>query len=373
MTAWRRAARGAVLALLVLGAGAARAAGGDTAAPAALVLVASAAQAHALVATHGLDVVDSWPLQALDAYCLAIGTNGAAADASFAALLARLRASPGVLEAAPVRDHVVTGTPAPGALEDPYYDLQRRTRGAGIAAVLRNANGRGVRIAILDTGVDLNHPDLAGQVAGATNFVGGDPALIPPEFHGTAVAGLIAAVPGNGIGIHGLAPAAELFALRACWEPSYAYGLCRTDTLAKALDYAIDIRARIINLSLAGPDDPVLTRLVERAIELGAVVLGAVGEEPEMRFPAAIPGVLAVAQHAPTAPPVLPPGPSFAVTTLQLLTTVPGARYDFVSGPSFVTAHASGLAAVLLEQEPHLRAAALAARLQQAHDRQPAR
>ena len=88
------------------------------------------------------------------------------------------------------------------------------------------------------------------------------------EYHGTAVTGLISARPGNGIGIHGLAPNAELYALRACWEPRYGFGLCSTYTLAQALDYAIEVRARIINLSLAGPDDPLLTRLVARRSNL---------------------------------------------------------------------------------------------------------
>lgn len=333
-------------------------------APAALVLVDSPARARTLVAAHGIALVESWELRALDAVCLAIGAQPAG---DLPALLARLRASPGVIEAEPVRAHAVSGTPARVAVKDPYYDLQMRGQRRGIAPVLQRGSGLGARVAVLDTGVDLGHPDLAGQIAGSVNFVGGDPALIPAEFHGTAVVGLIVAVPGNGVGIHGLAPDAEVFALRACWEPSQAYGLCRTDTLAKALDYAIDIRARIINLSLAGPDDPVLTRLVERAIELGAIVLGAVGEEPEMRFPASIPGVIAIAQRAPTAPPRLPPGPSFVSAGLQMLTTVPEGRYDFVSGPSFVTAYASGVAAVMLEQQPHLRAPDLADWLQRAH------
>ncbi len=365
MNRCRRAGYGAALLLTtLLAAAASLPVRAGQAAPAALVLVDSPVRARALVASNGLDVLDSWELHALEAVCLAIGARP---GEGLTALLARLRASPGVLEAEPVRAHAVSGAPARVAIKDPYYELQMRGQRRGIAPILREGSGLGVRVAVLDTGVDLAHPDLAGQIAGSVNFVGGDPALIPAEFHGTAVVGLIAAVPGNGVGIHGLAPDAEVYALRACWEPSQAYGLCRTDTLAKALDYAIDIRARIINLSLAGPDDPVLTRLVERAIELGAIVLGAVGEEPEMRFPASIPGVIAVAQHAPTAPPPLPPGPSFASPGLQMLTTVPEGRYDFVSGPSFVTAYASGVAAVMLEQQPHLRAAGLAAWLQRAH------
>jgi len=222
-----------------------------------------------------------------------------------------------------------------------------------------------VRVAVIDTGVDTQHPDLAGQLTEAINFVSGDPALVPAEFHGTAVVGLIAARTGNGIGIHGLAPDAEVFALRACWEPHYAYGLCSTDTLARALDHAIEIRARIVNLSLAGPDDPLLARLVERAIELGAVVFGATGDDPDQTFPASIPGVIAVQQGTGGAP--ASGGAVLGVAGLQLLSTVPGGRYDFVSGPSFATAHMSGVAAVLLELEPGLHTADLAVRLARLH------
>ncbi|MGR8921823.1 MAG: S8 family peptidase, partial [Gammaproteobacteria bacterium] len=235
--------------------------------------------------------------------------------------------------------------------KDPYFDLQMRTQRRNIAPVLRFGTGRNVRVAVIDTGVDTAHPDLEGQVAEVVNFVG-DATAVPAEFHGTGVAGLIAAKPGNGVGIHGLAPDVELLALRACWEPAYGYGLCSTDTLAQALDYAIAVRARLINLSLAGPDDPLLAALVRRAIELGAFVFGAVGDEPSQRFPASIPGVVAVGQGMDRQNPIA--GASVTLFGQQLLTTVPDARYDFVSGSSFSTAHVTGVAAVMLEQQPLL-------------------
>lgn len=324
--------------------------------------------AYDLARDHGLELIREWPLATLGERCIefAIGDQRLAAE-----YLDRLARDPRVAAAQVSEWHRVAGAPVPmqpaRTVTDPYFDLQMRTRRREVESILEQGSGRGVRIAVIDTGVDTNHPDLVGQLAEATNFVSGDPAMVPAEFHGTAVVGLIAARSGNGIGIHGLAPHAEIFALRGCWEPSYAYGLCSTNTLAKALDHAIDMRAHIINLSLAGPDDALLTRLVERAIELGAVVFGAVGDDPEQTFPASIDGVIAVQQGIDDGVATDAIELGLTIAGLQVLSTVPDGRYDFVSGPSFATAHASGVAAVMLGLEPRARAADLVAWLRRAH------
>ena len=320
-----------------------------------------AAIARSVITEHRLTLKKGWSLSALDVYCAEVGFS-AGRDASVAAML---RAD-GRVSAVQARNfHAVAGMPP----KDPYFDLQRRTVRDGVSQVLVRGSGKGVRIAVIDTGVDITHTELAGQVSDVVNFVGQNTNPVPGEFHGTGVVGLIAAKPGNGVGIHGLAPDAEIVALRACWEPAYGYGLCSTDTLSQALNYAIEIRARIINLSLAGPEDPLLARLVERAIELGAVVFGAVGEDLEQNFPAAVPDVIAV-QQGTEEQSLQVAGPRLMVPGQQLLTTVPGNRYDFVSGSSFATAHASGVAAVMLEQQPHLRGSQLVEWLQRLHGNQ---
>ena len=313
----------------------------------------------ALARDYGLRTLERHRLGAIDLESALFALPDARARA---AVLAQLMLDERVASAQPAHLHHVAGMPS----KDRYFDLQVRTRPGGVSTLATRGNGRNVRIVVIDTGFDSAHPDLLGQVVEARNFVGGDSHVIPAEFHGTAVTGLIAAHAGNGIGIHGLAPKASVYVLRACWEPSFADGVCSSYTLAQALDYAIEIRARIINLSLAGPDDPLLTRLVERAAELGAIVFGAIGEEPGQTFPTSIPAVIAVEQARVGGVEV--PGERLTVPGLQLLTTVPGGRYDFVSGPSFATAHASGVAAIMLQLEPHLGPHQLAAWLRRLHE-----
>ena len=321
---------------------------------------------EAITRDYALELVERWHSQALSLDCLVMRAADAAAARS---AWREMSTDPRIESVQLERHHRVAGAVPTMPVKDPYFDLQMRTQRRDVAPLLQRAAGRGVRVAVLDTGVDMSHPDLKSRITEAINFVSGDPALIPAEFHGTAVVGLIAARAGNGIGIHGLAPEAEIFALRACWEPTYAIGLCSTNTLAQALDYAIDIRARIINLSLAGPDDPLLTRLVARAIELGAVVFGAAGEEPGQTFPASVAEVVAVAQGEAAVPIA---GAQLSIPGLQILTTVPEGRYDFLSGPSFATAHASGVAAVMLELQPHLSASQLVAWMHRLHGSGPA-
>lgn len=320
---------------------------------------APAAVVAALARDYGLRAVEQRHLASFDAESALFALTSAT---DRAALLARIGRDRRVASAQPVFLHHVAGMPP----KDPYFDLQVRTRPGGVSTLATRGSGRNVRIAVIDTGIDNDHPDLLGQIAEARNFVGGDSKVIPAEFHGTAVTGLIAAHAGNGVGIHGLAPNASVHVLRACWEPNYGDGVCSSYTLAQALDYAIEIRARIINLSLAGPDDPLLARLVERASELGAIVFGAIGEESGQTFPTSIPEVIAVEQARQSGVEV--PGERLTVPGLQLLTTVPGGRYDFVSGPSFATAHASGVAAIMLELEPRLGPHEIAAWLRRLHE-----
>lgn len=235
--------------------------------------------------------------------------------------------------------------------------LQTAYNALNIGEWHKRATGQGIRIALIDTGVDLEHPDLKGQIDYSENLAPepGDHNLA--DMHGTAVAGVLSARPDNGIGIAGIAPAADVLALRACWpeQPNALAARCNSFTLALALNQAIRMNARIINLSLSGPEDPLLKMLIEKALAKNIIVIAAVPGNPLAGgFPANIPGVIAVNQLDPDRN---ADGNQIAAPGRDILTTLPHESYDFMTGSSFATSHVAGLAALLLQLHPDWRAA----------------
>ena len=261
--------------------------------------------------------------------------------------------------------------PAPNPkAQDPYGHLQYGAEALGLREAHALATGHGVEVALIDTGLDIDHPDLADRVGVARSFVARRGVGFTQDVHGTALAGVIAANRDNGEGILGVAPEASLLALKACWSKrdGSSEAQCDSYTLALALDFAIVRGVAVINLSLAGPDDPLLRALVERAVELGIVVVAAREHDHGSGgggadFPASVPGVLAVSSVGPEGAPRTPASPPKTSSALlhapgvDVLTTVPKAAYDFLSGSSLAAAHVSGVAALLLERRPGLPSA----------------
>jgi subtilisin family serine protease len=232
----------------------------------------------------------------------------------------------------------------------------------GVEAAHRFSRGRGVRVAVIDTGLGDGHPELAGRVVEARDFVGAGRADAHAEAHALAVAGLIAASADNGEGIVGVAPEADIVAMRACWQADPGReAVCNSFTLALALAAAIDLRTPVINLSLTGPRDPLLERLLDRAIHRGAVVVGAVPEDgaASVSFPTAMTSVIAVqSAEAVGADGAAADGAAWVLAPgRELLTLAPGGRYDFESGSSLAAAQVSGVVALLLAREPRLSSA----------------
>jgi subtilisin family serine protease len=164
-----------------------------------------------------------------------------------------------------------------------------------------------VPVAVIDSGVDATHPELAGRILDAESFVGGSP-RVDALGHGTFVAGLIAAGADNGIGIAGLAPSAELLVAKVVTS-SRAIPI---EAEAKAIRWAVENGARVINMSLGGIRDPLdperdsFSQLeadaVAYAVSNGVVVVAAVGNADQApsspwqyaSYPAALPHVLGV-------------------------------------------------------------------------------
>jgi subtilisin family serine protease len=202
-------------------------------------------------------------------------------------------------------------------------------------------------VTIIDTGADINHPELRTQISTHHDFTGISD--FADDAHGTAVAGVIGAASGNGIGMTGIAPDADLTVLRACWyTDGKAKAVCDSFTLAKALTHALESDTDVINLSLAGPHDPLLGRILSLALDNGIVVVAAAAKTPG--FPASVPGVIVVdsqVDETAEAAQLVAPGEG-------ILVPVPGGGFDYASGSSLSAAHVSGVAALLIAQRPGL-------------------
>jgi subtilisin family serine protease len=308
--------------------------------------------ARELAAAYGLRVVDDWPMPAIGIDCFVMEEAQAGRNGTVDRLLDALAHDPRVEWAQSIQEY--RGLDA----GDPLLPVQPAARAWQLTSLHRASTGRGVTVAVVDSGIDETHPDLAGQVKLRRNFVDTYPDAA--EAHGTAVAGIIAAREGNGVGIAGIAPDARLLALRACWETEGPPARCNSFTLGKAINFALMSDARVINMSLGGPRDRLLQALLDAALARGVTLVGAADpNQPDGGFPASHPGVIAVAsdtQHAP------PPG-SLRAPGTDVPTSLPGARWGMVSGSSYAAAHVAGLAALMLELRPDTAPARLKADL----------
>lgn len=302
--------------------------------------------AAALADQFRLREVSSWPIRVLGVHCVVYLLP---ADADSTSVLDALALDPRVESAQPLLAFSTLET----RYNDPYRGMQRNLDQLAVEAAQAATRGAGVRIAVIDTGVDTRHSDLDSRHIVTRDFVGNAGAAAT-DRHGTEVTGIIAAMTNNGRGIAGIAPAATIYSLKACWHPAPgAAAVCNSFTLAQALAAALDVKADVINLSLGGPADPLLARLVDVAVKRGVVVVGAVAPgDPPGAFAARLPGVLPVDISEggnPRREVLLAPG-------RDIPTLVPGDAYDIASGSSLATAEVSATVALLRATRPDLTA-----------------
>ncbi|MGE3991397.1 S8 family serine peptidase [Pseudorhodoplanes sp.] len=214
---------------------------------------------------------------------------------------------------------------------------------------------RGVRVlvAVIDSGIDVSHPELQGTIEDAFNPAGGDGS---PHSHGTSVAGAIVAQSE----LTGVAPASRILAVRA-FDPVSGSAEGTTFNILKGLEWSVKRGARVINMSFAGPQDPVMARALVAAGKRGIVLIAAAGNAgPKSRplFPASDPNVIAVT--ATDSGDKLFPGSNrgyhvaVAAPGVNVLLPTPGGGYDLRTGTSFAAAHIAGIAALVLERNPDL-------------------
>jgi subtilisin family serine protease len=239
--------------------------------------------------------------------------------------------------------------------DDPSRKEHSRSQGQYVLAKLRIkeahrlATGASVKIAVIDSGIDATHPELQGAVETELKVVADSGG---PDKHGTAIAGAIVS---HG-DLLGIAPAAHILAVTAFSDTGGT-----TLTIIRGINWSFQSEARIINMSFAGPEDPLLHREVTAAYKRGLVLVAAAGNagpsSPPM-YPAAYPEVIAVTatdsddrvfQQANTGRYV-----AIAAPGVEVVAPHPGRTYQFSTGTSIAAAHVSGVAALLLERNSRL-------------------
>ncbi|MFZ4699354.1 MAG: S8 family peptidase [Candidatus Methylumidiphilus sp.] len=242
--------------------------------------------------------------------------------------------------------------------KDPYFQLQPNLHSMEIDHVHARTTGKNITIAMIDTGVDLEHPDLVGQISQNENFAKDISASFSNDKHGTAVAGIMVAKKDNGTGIRGIAPDAKLIALKACWpdKAEAIEAVCNSFTLALAVNSAIKSGAAILNMSLTGPYDALLELLLNKAMADGIIVVAAdtgLGQA-KANFPASLKNIISVQSVKQVVADTKKPDQALTAPGEKILTTLPNGTYDFISGSSISAAEVSGVIALLLELKPDL-------------------
>lgn len=225
--------------------------------------------------------------------------------------------------------------------------------------------GNGVNIAILDTGIDLKHPEIDGSVGETFDSLNEGP--IAAEPHGTAITGIVSARSN----LRGVAPEARIMSVRAFASDGRGPPKSTSMALVKGIDWALANKARLFNLSFAGPDDPLLARVIQAASEKGAIFVAAAGNggpQAAPAYPAAYGRVIAVTATDDADRPfaMANQGAHVAIAApgVDILAPSPGGRYDMSTGTSLAAAHVSGVIALMLERDPSLSLAQVRAILE---------
>lgn len=240
-----------------------------------------------------------------------------------------------------------------------------------------------VVVAVVDTGIDLQHPDLKNQIVGSRTFVPGTTSAADDNGHGTHVAGVIAAESNNSVGVAGVAPACKLLGVKVL----DAKGEGNTSDIVAGLLFAADSGARVINLSLGGgAGSKALEEAVRYAHGKGSLVVAAMGNDGRnvQEYPAAYAGVLSVGATTRDGNiadfsnfgswiSVAAPGDGVWSTMPMYESTLnetegAGVGYGFLSGTSMATPYVAGVAALVASLYPNMQPASIRAHIERSAD-----
>jgi subtilisin family serine protease len=222
-----------------------------------------------------------------------------------------------------------------------------------LAEVHKIATGKGVLVAVIDSQIDVRHPELGSAIAESFDAVG---QTDKPHAHGT---GMLGAIVSQGK-LMGIAPGAKALAVHAFATGSRQSPQATTQAIIAGLEFALEKGARIVNMSFAGPYDPMLQVALKKAAERGAILIAAVGNKgpksPPL-YPAADPNVIGVTatdqNDAPYDGANRGAYVALAAPGVNILAPAPEAAYQLTTGTSIAAAHVSGVAALLLERHPN--------------------
>ena len=251
--------------------------------------------------------------------------------------------------------------------EDPIVKVDSQTPNQGYRELnveaIKNTGltGKGVKIGILDTGININHPDL--HISGGHSFVEGVSSFNDDYGHGTHVAGIIAAQD-NEIGIVGVAPEAEIYAVKVLGSN----GEGRQSDVVAGINWAIEQKLNIINLSITSPyGSPLLQTALQKAFDQGIIVVAASGntltpllDNTDVLFPARYPTVIAVGSVNPNLErstfSYFGSSLDFVAPGENILSTYfgSGEEYESMSGTSMAAPFVTGIAALYKQEFPLL-------------------
>ncbi|MEU7153381.1 type VII secretion-associated serine protease mycosin [Streptomyces sp. NPDC045456] len=260
---------------------------------------------------------------------------------------------------------------APDASADGIRNDQWALRSLDAEKAWQQSTGKGITVAVIDSGVNGSHPDLKGNVLPGKNFASGDPAdRETKNNHGTSMASLIAGHghgPGNAQGVMGIAPDAKILPLKHSDSEGDTYG----SSFAEPLRYAVDHGAKVVNMSIGGIGDgtDADNAAIAYAVQHDVLLVASSGNDGSANpnYPAAAPGVLAVGavgenrriwEDSNYGPHVLLTAPGEVIRSAAA--TKP---YRLASGTSDAAAYVSGAAALVRAKFPDLTAGQVANRL----------
>jgi hypothetical protein len=270
---------------------------------------------------------------------------------SVAAVIRALEAEQQIAWTQPNYIYKLEGKSVPANLSEAQYALEK----LHLIEAHRLAEGDATRVAVIDSGIDASHPELAGAIAETFDAID---LPVRPEAHGTAIAGLIAA---HAV-LTGVAPHAKVLAIRVFSDAPARPGAEGTSIqILAGIDFAVAHKARIINMSFAGPSDPLLAQVLAAAHQKGEILVAAAGNEgPNAAplYPAADPNVIAVTATDPRDRLFANANRGayirVAAPGTDILVAAPFGNYQFSSGTSMAAAEVSGVIALMLSLKPDL-------------------